>query len=400
MAQTKKKSKQLARLGIILGVLLLLVIFAADPFGLFKQSEEEREQKEGLSKVLCDFDKPSVTGFEIKPAGGEAFKISKDSKANAWLVQIKDKQYHADMQRVDKLLEAVPGLKSEGAATNSKDKYAQFETDAAKGIGLKVFTNGPTPAASFIIGKADSSYKGCFLLVENDPTVYRASANLKSLVGFEAKDYRTRNPWKYEPAAATEITIAPYKSTTAPLTFLKVGEFWQAGGKNGNQNLIKETLKKLSDATVNDFIDAPDNALTQLAGKSPAIIVKAGVNTYKLTLGTGDNNTTYVQDQDGWVYKTSSYSLKFYTDMDFGQLTFDDTKNTEAAPAAPSGTPSAPTSATPPAPGSSSGVKPPAKGAPAPPAGGAKPPAAVPAPPKGGSAPPKGGAAPPKAPGK
>lgn len=394
MAEKKKKPNQLATLGIILGVLVVLVFFLANPFDLFKPSEEEREQKEGLSKVLCDFTKPSVTGFEIKPAGGEAFKLYKDSAANKWLVQIKDKKYSADMQRVDKLLEQVPGLKAEGTATKSKDKYATFELDDAKGIGLKVFTNGSSPAASFIIGKADTSYKGCFLRVENDPAVYRAGANLKSLVGFEPKDYRTRNPWKFEPAAVTEITIAPPSGGGAPLTFTKIGEFWQVGGKNGNQNLIKTTLKTLSDATINEFVDTPDEAVVQLAGKSPGIIVKAGAGVYKLTLGGGDANQMYVQDQDGWVYKTSSYSMKFYSDLAFDQLTFDDSKQEEAKAGAAPGAPSAPQGAL--GPGS---IPLPPKGGAAPPAGGAKPPAGGAAPPKG-SAPPKGGTPPPKAPGK
>jgi hypothetical protein len=397
MAEKKKKPNQLATLGIILGVLVVLVFFLANPFGLFKPSEEEREKKEGLSKLLCDFVKPNVTGFEIKPAGGEAFKLTKDSKVNKWFVQIKDKKYCADMQRIDKLLEEVPGLKSEGAATKSKDKYPTFEVDDAKGIGLKVFTDAPAPAVSLIIGKADTSYKGCFLLVENDPAVYRANANLKSLVGFEPKDYRTRNPWKFEPATATEITIAPPKGGAAPLTFTKIGELWQTGGKNGNQNLIKETIKKLSDATINDFLDAPDPATTQLAGKSPAIIVKAGVNTYKLILGASDANTAYAQDQDGWVYKTSSYSMKFYTDLAFDQLTFDDSKQDEAKAGA---APGAPTGMPPGAPGAGGTAPLPPKGGVAPPAGGVKPPSGGTMPPKGGATPPKGGTPPPKAPGK
>jgi hypothetical protein len=377
MAETKKKPNRLLIMGVILAALVVLVVFAADPFGLFKPSEEEREQAQGLSKVLCNVTGMQITAFEIKPPDGDSFRVSKDANGQ-WHVQIKDKTYRADQARVDKLVEQVPGLKAEGSATKSKDKYPLYEVDAALGIGLKVYTGAETPAASFIVGKADSSYQGCFLLVENDPAVYRANQNIKSLVGFAANDFRTRNPWKFEPATATSITIRPPKGDTPAVTLVKNGEYWQVSGKNANQNLVKETLKKLTELTVNDYVDTPDPAQTKMS-PAPAIIVKTNLAEYKLTLGAADNSQQYVQDQDGWVFRTSEYAMKFYSDLAMDQLTLDDTAKDQAqagtgAPAA-GAMPGAAPSAMPPGAGKTptvppSAAKPPS--APPPPSGAGK----------------------------
>lgn len=368
MAETKKKTNRLLVLGLVLAALAVAIFFAADPFGLFKPSEEERQASLGLSKVLTDFTAMTITAFEIKPPGAEAFRVFKEPGSDQWFVQLKDKKYRADRQRVDKLLEQVPGLKAEGAATSSKDAYAQYEVDDSLGIGLKVFTGGETPALSLIVGKADPSYQGCFLRLENDEAVYRASQNIKSLVGFSGSDFRSRNPWKFEPATATEITIRPPAGGPA-VTLTKSGEYWQAGGKNANQNLIQETLKKLSELTANAYVDDVDPKLTQFKPE-PAITVKTNTAEYKLTLGAAESSQLYAQDQDGWVFRVAEYALKFYTDLAPDQLLLDDTAQdkagTEAGGAAPPGaapgnaaspgaTPVPPATGLPPAPPGSAG---------------------------------------------
>jgi hypothetical protein len=382
MASEQKKRNQLMWLGIVLGVLALAIVLLTDPFGLFKPGEAEREAKEGVSKTLCAFSQAEVAAFELKPAGGAAFKIYKDANTGKWMVETGGNKYRADMERVSKLLDQVPGLRAEGEATRSKDKYATFEIDDSKAIGLKVFTKGDQPAVSLLVGKADQSYQASFVRLEGDPVVYRASANIKSLIAFTAKDYRSRKPWEFSPAAATSVTIRPQEGGGAPLTFTRQDNLWKLpDGKNGNQNLINETLKKLSGTQINEFVDAPDDAVVKLSGVEPQLTLKAGIDEYKFTLGAVDNSQAYVKDHDGWVYKGSAYSMKFYTDLPFDQLTFDDTKKEEAKP----GGPPKPGEAKPPA---ASGVKP-APGAKTPPA--APPPAGGKS---GGAKPQPGGKAP------
>ncbi len=329
MAETKKKPNRLLIMGVVLAALAVVIFFAVDPFGLFKPSEEERAASQGLSQVLCDFTKMQITAFEIQPAGAEAFRVFNEAGGNQWYVQIKDRKYRADQTRVDKLLEQVPGLKAEGSATKSKDKHALYEVDEGLGIGLKVFTGSETPAVSFIVGKADTSYQGCFVRLGDDPAVYRANQNIKALVGFAANDFRTRNPWKFEPATATTLTIRPPKGDSPALTFTKSGEYWQVNGKNANQNLIKETLKKLSELTANEYVDTPDPLLTKI-GPEPALSVKTNTAEYKLTLGAAESSQLYAQDQDGWVFRLAEYALKFYSDLAVEQLVLDDTAQDQA----------------------------------------------------------------------
>jgi hypothetical protein len=190
-----------------------------------------------------------------------------------------------------------------------------------------------------VVGKADSSYKGCYVLYGTDPVVYRASANLKSLIGFTAEDFRSRKPWQFEPATATKVLYRP--ATGAPVEFTKQGEFWTfGGGKNASQNLLKETVKKLAEVTVNSYVDSPDPAIAKIAA-APVLEVTANNGVYKVSLGAPESSTLYVQDQDGFVYKASEYSMKFLSELTLPLLTADDTKKDEAKQAAAGGPPGA-----------------------------------------------------------
>jgi hypothetical protein len=53
--------------------------------------------------------------------------------------------------------------------------------------------------------------------------------------------------------------------------------------------------------------------------------VESPTGTYTITLGGKDGSNYFVTDQDGYVYQVGEYPLKFYRELEFGKLTFDDT---------------------------------------------------------------------------
>jgi len=321
MAQKKKPN----RMWVLLGLLVLagiLVFLAADPLGLFKPSAQQQEQLEGVNKVLFGSTAKDITAFEIKQPAEASFRLVKEK--DQWYAVGDGKKYKADLEKVQKLLDDLPGLQADGVATEQPAKYPDFEVDDAKAIQLSIFTTGDKPETKLYIGKADSTYQSSFVRYNQDKPVYRASTNVKSLVGFSFRDYRTKQPWSFDPMLATSVEVLDPKGVKT-LTFTKKGEFWQTpDGKNANQNSLKEMLKKFSEIQVADFIDNPDDKVTQISTAPVAIRVKTPAGDYALKIGGKESSDDFVADQDGFVYKIYQYNLNFYRELDLAKLALSD----------------------------------------------------------------------------
>jgi hypothetical protein len=238
------------------------------------------------------------------------------------------------MERVDKLTEALPELMSSGLASDKPDKFATFEVDDEQAIHLQVYTGGGEPAVSMFVGKATPSYEGAFVRLAGSDRVYRAAKNIKSLVGFSFRDFRSKEPWKCEPTAVESVTVVPPPEIEGEtIAFTRSEGFWKTPeGANANQNLLTELVDKISKLKVNDFVDEPDPEVTGLAEDGePNLVLSGPEGELSLTLGALDGSQYYVADHNGNAYKISEYNLKPYLELAFDELTFDDTVAEEEA---------------------------------------------------------------------
>jgi hypothetical protein len=342
----------LLALFVVLGLAAVLLL---DPFGLRKAGEQEAQKSDPALRELVSLGKDEISGFEIKGVEGDAFRVMKVGEQ--WFVHQGDKKYRAHMERVNKLLEDLPHLRSEALVTDKPDKYKDLEVDDGAAIRLAVYAGGDTPKLTLSVGKSGPGYNSAFVRLDGGKEVYRANKNIKTDVGFPFGDWRNKNPWETNLATVTEVSIAAppakeqksepaaageeQKDETAPVlpaslgavsSFRKGPEYWQtASGSNAGQNAIKEFLKSLSELSINQFVDEPDPAKTGLANAQPAITVVTPEGTLSLSIGAKDNSQYYVKDQDGIVYQISEYNLRFYTDLDMSNLSLDDTPKEAAA---------------------------------------------------------------------
>jgi hypothetical protein len=332
-------SNPVKRIGGPLAVLVVLVIVAlllTDPFGWLAPSGDVVDESKPESITLCDAAKDAITAFEIDKLDQAPFRL--ELEAGVWYAAREGKRYRANMERVDKLLEIVPGLKSNGLASDKTEKYATFEVDDGQAITFKVYTGNASPAAHLLIGKATQSYDGTFVRLDGQDAVYRAAGNIKALVGFAFRDFRTKEPWQFEPTTVQSISVrgmegegekAAFNYDGPELTFTRETGLWQHDGTNANQNLLTDLVDKLSKLRVTDFVDEPVDEETGLAGLEPHVVVTGPEGTLSMTVGMGEEARYPVADQDGTVYQLSEYSLKPYLELEFSQLTFDDTAGNE-----------------------------------------------------------------------
>lgn len=354
-SMSESRRKRLVALVALMLVLGLGVVAVTDPFGLRARREAEVAKNDPALRELVPLDKDAITAFEIKPATGDAFKLTRDGEQ--WFVEQGGKKYRAAKERVNPLLEDVPHLRSEALATDKEEKYKELEVDEGSAIVLSVYDGGDQPKLKLSVGKSGPSYTSAFVRLDGGKEVYRAAKNIKTAVGLDFTSFRNKKPWDFEAGSVTAVEIArpPAKEdkkpeagsakpktdekAAAPLApaigalerfTLKDGLWKQADGRNAGQNAIKELLKALSECEVNQFVDAPDNAKTALAAATPCVKVEAGGRIYFLKLGAEENNQYYVEDQDGAVYQVSQYNLRFFFDLDYPTLKIDDSPKDEA----------------------------------------------------------------------
>ncbi|MCH7471631.1 DUF4340 domain-containing protein [bacterium] len=314
---------------LIFQLLILVVVAAAaayviKPFGLF--SAGQQDDGEGRALVLCDFKAEAVSGFQISQPEKQAFNLVKEG--GEWYLVQGEMKYPANMDRVDRLLELVPGLASEGLATDKLDKHATMEVDEAKGIGLSVYTGGEEPSVKLMVGKSAPGFSTCFVRFAAANEVYRAGSNIKSLVGFDFKDFRSRKPWSFDPLLAEEVVIRPPGEDEAAQTFTREEGFWKtADGANANQNLLTTLVDAFSKVSINEFVDEPEEEedANGISAQIPNLAVKGPEGEYSLYLVDTDGANFRIADQDGYLYQLSEFNLKFYNELAFDQLAFDDT---------------------------------------------------------------------------
>ncbi|HES58716.1 MAG TPA: DUF4340 domain-containing protein [Firmicutes bacterium] len=316
-------------------LLILVVVFIAliDPAGWFSGPEEAEEERADLP-VLVEMEADEIGAFEFTKPDGVTVRLERDGEQ--WLLVGEDRTYRALSDRVDKLLEDVPGLAAASVATDKPDKYATFEVDDASATTLSVFGKDGSSETRLIVGKAAPGYTAAFVRLESGPEVYRTNRNVRSPLAFAFDDYRTKQPWSFNQLAAESLKVQPPGGGDYQVYTREDGVWKNDEGANANQNALTELAQKLSDLRISNFAGESDNpedaAAAGIEGVAPQLVVSGTEGTFTLTIGGKDEAMRFVADQDGHLYKIGESSLRFYTELDVANLDFEPEVETADAP--------------------------------------------------------------------
>src|SRR5258708_29340706 len=135
----RNKNKQLIILGAGLAVLAAAAILLANPFAQPKTDVTHAVSTGKYAteaKELVSVKKDAVTAVSILQPKQTEFKLEKSG--DTWKASQGDKHYKADQDKVDKILDGLPGLKSESLASGNTDKYKDYglDDDTAVKVGI------------------------------------------------------------------------------------------------------------------------------------------------------------------------------------------------------------------------------------------------------------------------
>ncbi len=234
-----------------------------------------------------------ITKMKIRQTGSE---ISLVREGGQW--RAGEKGYPADSAIVENMLKEISGLTLTALASESKN-YAIYELDGDGKIDVEAY-NGESPVRSISIGKAASSFRHTFVMVDDDHRIYHAEGNLKNefdtdiarirdktvmLINDEIselilkKEGKELNIVRAEPPVSIDVT-EDGKGEEKPLP---TGPKWitAEGGavKESEVDGIISTLKKFA---CDEFIE--DRAKDDFNNPVFTALLKGGTDTYTITL--------------------------------------------------------------------------------------------------------------------
>lgn len=353
-----KRKNVMLKLLAVLVVLGAVALLFANPFdrpqpddtGAIVRSPGGGDSTSGL--LLVDAGRDSVSAIEITAAGQDSFSLNREG--DAWLAVQGDKRYKADSERIERLLEDLPGLRAESLVSERGESFHDLGVHEDNAIRVAVYSGGDTPVADLLVGNSAPGQSGTFVRRADGVEVYKSTANIRALVGFSYRDYRTKQPWNFDPQLVDKLTVRPVAGK--PQTYSKQDGVWKtASGANANQNLITTLLNDWSSAKVSDFADditpgetAYDAAVegadaagtggTDAQGKElppqfklglePNLVAEGAQGRFSLTLGVKEAGLYYLADQDGLAYRMGEYDLRFFRELKYDELEIAGTEST------------------------------------------------------------------------
>lgn len=121
--------------------------------------------------------------------------------------------YPIDQTHVDKMLDAVTGF-TLTTLVSEAGNYVPYELTEEKRIGVEAFA-GDRSMLQFYIGKPASTYRHTFVRLADDPKIYQARENLRSVFDKEIKQIRDKVVLTVEKEYITGLTFVSGADTFA-----------------------------------------------------------------------------------------------------------------------------------------------------------------------------------------
>lgn len=167
-----------------------------------------------LYLVLRDTDRTHYTLPSLEPIAvdtidrleiaGPSDTLSLARKGDGWVIE--PEGYPVATAKIDEMLKAVSELTPTSLVSESEN-YRQYDLGDEAKIHVEAFGGG-TLLRSFDVGKAASTYRHTFVLLQDDPRVYQARENIRRVFDAKVDQLRDRNIFAVDRAALMGIAVS------------------------------------------------------------------------------------------------------------------------------------------------------------------------------------------------
>ena len=192
-----KRSREYLILGILIVALSVYLVVRG------------RDRTHYKLPVLSPVPVEQIADIRIQgPAGGRV-----ELKKNGTHWRLLPGDFPADTQTVDKLLQAIGGLKLTALVAHS-GSYGRYDLDEKQRICVEARTADGRVLRKFVVGKVAPSFGHTFVRIDDDARVFHAPGNLRDLFGKKLEDFRDKLVLRFDRGAIREIRVVREGHTT------------------------------------------------------------------------------------------------------------------------------------------------------------------------------------------
>lgn len=277
-------------------IAILFFIIAVLVFYIYSEKDEKTHYDlPGIEQ----FDADVISKIHIRKKDMEIAIVKEN---DIWFVG--DRKYPADSVLIDNMTGTITGLTLTALASESGN-YAIYELGKEKRIEVEVY-EGDKLLRKITIGKPATSFRHTFIMLDDDPRVYHAEGNIRSVFDKKVSDLRDKKVMAF----TDEITGLVLKKdekelkivkTTAPISVDITGEegaeqepqdagpaWTTADGRPVKSDEVDSIINTLSGFQCDEFLE--DKIKKEL--NSPIFTAAlSGVKTYTISIFGKQGNT-------------------------------------------------------------------------------------------------------------
>jgi hypothetical protein len=294
-------------------ILILLLLFSKDPFGIFAKTYES-------SKPFLKPELSSINKFTIEKTQLSNSKLEFNLKTDSWTVNYQGSEYPADKDRVDSLVKGFKNAKRFTAVSSSKDKNNEFGFNEDE---MKIeFFNNNNSIGSFLLGSASKDGNSIHVKWMNESEIYLVEENLKNYTSRGEVNYFLNKKISPPNLNTDDIQSVELASSSNSYLLSKSSAWYVEKPSKGliSNEDVNTTLNKLISMNADELVVDKNS----IAGISPLpfeIIFKYKKDQTEsivkiISYGYDKKTNSYyiTKDKDPNIYKLSEYSIKSILD--------------------------------------------------------------------------------------
>ncbi|MBU1628338.1 DUF4340 domain-containing protein, partial [bacterium] len=298
------KFKNTIILLILLIALVVVALIIENPFS----NKAQKMLEEQVTILFPSFKIEEAAKIEIKQLGSE-FVL--EQKGGKWVVS-SDKDFPADQESVEKLLESVRDFKVQDVVSKNKEKQNLFQVNDMMGIGAKISNSKGNVIAHIYVGKNGPNFLSTYIRKEGSDEVILSGGYLKSIFDRSRTGWKDMNIFKFDTKLCNQIYLESpegkilCEKDDKGTWNVKEPEIFPA-----DQQTVDKIVETLSGLTTNDYPEKKD--LSEYGLDKPVRTLKFSLtdkSEHTLLISKEDKNKFYAQKPDSdLIYSLYKYRI-------------------------------------------------------------------------------------------
>ena len=303
---------------ILFGVLLLLAgIFFATNF-----LRDKSRNKHSLPDKVIAIDSVGVEAISLFPKSTQGQEIRFSKNGGLWQVESNGITAEADQLAVQRIVDALQGLKPQRLAAKNKDQWSKYEVTDSLGTRVTITTTGNKKPQDIYIGKftykqqpGGNQFGGnqgitgtTYVRRGGDKKVYATEGFLAMTFNQNFNAWRKSDFLKAEKQAIQSIQFDYPENNNFALT--KVDSVWTMGGKTANAEAVEKYLNLFTNRAERNFADGftpagpPQRTITVAGEAMSAVVIQCWSDAEgAYYLHSSLNSNAYFKSDGEGIYK-------------------------------------------------------------------------------------------------